>query len=334
MIDVSAARTTSIATLVPDLDALVANVMAEWHIPGLALAVLRRDAPPLLQAFGLTNIETGTRVETTTLFPIGSITKSFTATGLALLVDEGKLDRDVPVREILAEFKLKDPVANEKCTLRDLLTHRTGLPATIGFTRPAISTMPACWPRCVTSIRARSSAAPSKTRTSCIWWQAWWRSASPGNAGRTSLGPTSSTRSASRTTTSLEEMVSGHTNHAAPHMFQENVLSRMPVRPIHTRPSGSICASIANMASYLQFHLDPIADRGGLSCWRTLRPSSRRHRCSLGVPIFLRLAMCTTAWASRSRTIAASALSSMAVRGAATHATCACCRTAASALWC
>ena len=83
MIDVSAARTTSIATLVPDLDALVANVMAEWHIPGLALAVLRRDAPPLLQAFGLTNIETGTRVETTKLFPLESITKTFTATGLA-----------------------------------------------------------------------------------------------------------------------------------------------------------------------------------------------------------------------------------------------------------
>jgi hypothetical protein len=63
------------------------------------------------------------------------------------------------------------------------------------------------------------------------------------------------------TTTSLEEMVSEHTNHAAPHMFQENVVSRMPVRPINTRPGGSNCASIADMALY--FHLDPIADRGG-----------------------------------------------------------------------
>lgn len=87
MMDASA----PITTLVLDLDALAANVMAEWHIPGLALAVLRRDAPPLLQAFGFTDIEGRTRVETTTLFPIGSITKSFTATGLGLLVDEGKL---------------------------------------------------------------------------------------------------------------------------------------------------------------------------------------------------------------------------------------------------
>jgi hypothetical protein len=66
------------------------------------------------------------------------------------------------------------------------------------------------------------------------------------------------------TVTSLEDMVSGFTNHAAPHIFQDDALSRIPVRPIHTRPSGSICASIADMASFLQFHLAPTADRGGL----------------------------------------------------------------------
>jgi CubicO group peptidase (beta-lactamase class C family) len=158
MIDASA----PITTLDLDLDALAANVMAEWHIPGLALAVLRRDAPPLLQAFGFTDIESRTRVESTTLFPIGSITKSFTATGLGLLVDEGELGWDVPVREILAEFKLKDPVANEKCTLRDLLTHRTGLPRHDWVHTPGHLDNPACWQRCVTSIRARNSAAPSK----------------------------------------------------------------------------------------------------------------------------------------------------------------------------
>jgi CubicO group peptidase (beta-lactamase class C family) len=128
MAGLSTARGASITASFPDLQPVVTDVMAEWHIPGLALALVRQDAPPLLQAFGLRDIESGSSVETTTLFPIGSITKSFTATGLALLVDEGKLGWDVPVREILPEFKLKDPVASEKCTLRDLLTHRTGLP--------------------------------------------------------------------------------------------------------------------------------------------------------------------------------------------------------------
>jgi hypothetical protein len=59
-------------------------------------------------------------------------------------------------------------------------------------------------------------------------------------------------------------MVSHHTDHA-PHIFREDMLQRMSVRPIHTRPSGGICASIADMASYLQFHLDPITGRGGLT---------------------------------------------------------------------
>jgi CubicO group peptidase (beta-lactamase class C family) len=109
-------------------DALVAEVMAEWRIPGLAMAVVRRDEPPLLRCWGLRDIEAGAPVGPDTLFPICSVTKSFTATGLALLVDEGKLDWDTPVREMLPEFRLRDHVASEQATLRDLLTHRTGVP--------------------------------------------------------------------------------------------------------------------------------------------------------------------------------------------------------------
>lgn len=109
-------------------DALVAEVMAEWRIPGLAMAVVRRDEPPLLRCWGLRDIEAGAPVGPDTLFPICSVTKSFTATGLALLVDEGKLDWDTPVREMLPEFRLRDPVASEQATLRDLWTHRTGVP--------------------------------------------------------------------------------------------------------------------------------------------------------------------------------------------------------------
>ena len=63
-----------------------------------------------------------------TLFPIASISKSFTATGLGMLADAKKLDWDQPVREIVTEFALKDPVASDHATTRDLLMHRTGLP--------------------------------------------------------------------------------------------------------------------------------------------------------------------------------------------------------------
>jgi CubicO group peptidase (beta-lactamase class C family) len=91
-------------------------------------AVVQRETPPLLCCWGSRDIETGAPVGPDTLFPICSVTKSFTATGLALLVNEGKLDWNTPVREILPEFRLRDLVATEQATLRDLLTHRTGLP--------------------------------------------------------------------------------------------------------------------------------------------------------------------------------------------------------------
>jgi CubicO group peptidase (beta-lactamase class C family) len=196
MIDASA----PITTLDLDLDALAANVMAEWHIPGLALAVLRRDAPPLLQAFGFTDIESRTRVETATLFPIGSITKSFTATGLGLLVDEGKLGWEVPVREILAEFKLKDPVANEKCTLRDLLTHRIGLPRHDWVHTPGPldnAGILAALRHLDPSQEFRSAfQIPEPYVSGGRHGGGAHRRAAP---GRTSFGPPSSTRSASRT---------------------------------------------------------------------------------------------------------------------------------------
>lgn len=265
MTDSSVAPAAPITPLVPDLDAVISNVMAEWYIPGLALAVLRRDAPPLLQAFGLKDVASRTRVETTTLFPIGSITKSFTATGLALLVDEGRLAWDVPVREMLPEFRLKDPIANEKCTLRDLLVHRTGLPRHDWVHQPGHLDNAGM-------LAALRHLDPSKQFRSAFQYQNMMYLVAGMLAERiTGQRWEDFTRARildplgmADTTTSLEDMVAGHTDHAAPHMFQDDVLSRIPVRPIYTRPSGAICASIADMASYLQFHLDPIRNRGGL----------------------------------------------------------------------
>jgi CubicO group peptidase (beta-lactamase class C family) len=263
--DTSMAPAAPITTLVPDLDAVISNVMAEWHIPGLAVAVLRRDAPPLLQAVGLKDIDRGTPVDTSTLFPIGSITKCFTATALALLVDEGKLGWDVPVREILPGFRLKDPIASGSCTLRDLLTHRSGLPRhdwvhTSGHLDNA--GMLAALRHLDPSKEFRSTFQYQNMMylvagmmAECIAGQRW-----EDVTRARILAPLGM----AHTATSLEDMVSGHANHAAPHMVQDDVPSRIPVRAIHTRPSGSICASISDMASYLQFHLDPTRNQGGL----------------------------------------------------------------------
>ena len=67
----STAHDASITSCFPDLETVVTEVMAEWHIPGLALALVRQDAPPLLQVFGLRDIDSGMSVSNTTVFPIG-----------------------------------------------------------------------------------------------------------------------------------------------------------------------------------------------------------------------------------------------------------------------
>jgi CubicO group peptidase (beta-lactamase class C family) len=144
-------------------DELVAEVMAEWRIPGLAMAVVRKDEPPLLRCWGMRDIDNGAPVTSDTVFPICSITKSFTATALALLVDQGRIDWDAPVRAVLPEFQLRDPIATEQASLRDLLTHRTGLRCTTGCIRAAISTMRACSRHSATSNRASRSAARGST---------------------------------------------------------------------------------------------------------------------------------------------------------------------------
>ena len=80
------------------------------------------------RGFGLRDVEAELPVTPETLFAIGSATKAFTATVLATLADEGKLDWDEPVRTYLPDFRLYDEFASERVTPRDLVTHRSGLP--------------------------------------------------------------------------------------------------------------------------------------------------------------------------------------------------------------
>jgi CubicO group peptidase (beta-lactamase class C family) len=107
---------------------LVQTTMAEWKVPGVAVAVVKDGAVVFLEGYGLRDRARNLAVTPHTLFPIASCTKAFTTLGLALLVDEGRLEWDTPVRTYLPDFALHDPVAGERLTPRDLVTHRSGLP--------------------------------------------------------------------------------------------------------------------------------------------------------------------------------------------------------------
>jgi len=98
-------------------------------VPGAALVIVKDDRVVLLKGFGLRDAERGLPVTPDTLFGIGSATKTFTALAAVISADEGKLSLDDAPRKFLPYFKLRDRAANAKVTLRDLLSHRTGLEA-------------------------------------------------------------------------------------------------------------------------------------------------------------------------------------------------------------
>jgi CubicO group peptidase (beta-lactamase class C family) len=246
-------------------DELVAEVMAEWRIPGLAMAVVRRDEPPLLRCWGKRDIDAGAPVAPDTVFPICSVTKSFTATALALLVDEGQLDWDAPVRAVLPELRLRDPVATEQASLRDLLTHRTGLP------RHDLVHMDGHLDN-AGMLAALSHLEPSKP-----FRGAWQYSNIMYFVAGLVLERVSGERwddfigtrilrplGMERATTSLEDMLARHPARAVGYAALDGEPRRIPLRPIYARPAGSICDSIAEMAAWMRFHLDPVTGRDGL----------------------------------------------------------------------
>jgi CubicO group peptidase (beta-lactamase class C family) len=109
------------------LEAYVERSMAAAQVPGLAIAFVRLDEPPIAQGFGLRRLGRPERVDADTLFNIASLTKSFTAAAAGTLVDEGRLAWDDPVARWLPQVQFADPWLTRHVTVGDLLSHRTGL---------------------------------------------------------------------------------------------------------------------------------------------------------------------------------------------------------------
>jgi CubicO group peptidase (beta-lactamase class C family) len=110
-------------------DAYVTRSMVAWKVPGLAIAVVRNDSVVLAKGYGVRTLGRPDPVKPSTLFAIGSSSKAFTALVVAMLVDEGKLEWDDPATQHLPGFQMYDPYVTRELTVRDLLTHRSGLAA-------------------------------------------------------------------------------------------------------------------------------------------------------------------------------------------------------------
>ncbi len=111
------------------IDRAVQEIMGRIGIPGVALAVVRGDSVEHLRGYGVREVGTGEPVGAGTLFAIGSATKAFTATLVGMFEEEGRLEWDDPVVDHLPDFALSEPFPTATITLRDLLAHRSGLPA-------------------------------------------------------------------------------------------------------------------------------------------------------------------------------------------------------------
>lgn len=109
------------------LDAYVEGAMRTWQVPGLALAVVRNDSVIYARGYGVREAGRPERVDERTIFAIGSASKAFTAAAIAMLVDDKKVSLDANPSLYLPGFQLYDPYATRELTVRDLLSHRSGL---------------------------------------------------------------------------------------------------------------------------------------------------------------------------------------------------------------
>lgn len=103
------------------------QALSDFNIPGLAVVVVKDGKVLLAEGFGVRNIETAEPVNADTLFGVASHTKAFTAAAIAQLVEQGQLNWDDRVVQHIPEFALSDSSLSDRITVRDLLSHRTGL---------------------------------------------------------------------------------------------------------------------------------------------------------------------------------------------------------------
>ena len=109
------------------IDSLVAATMKAFEVPGIAVAVVKDGKIVHAKEYGVRWLVNNLPVDENTLFGIASNSNAFTSTALAMLIDQGKLTWDDRVTDHIPEFKMYDPYVTDAFTVRDLLTHRSGL---------------------------------------------------------------------------------------------------------------------------------------------------------------------------------------------------------------
>ncbi|MDN5283857.1 MAG: hypothetical protein JWR38_131 [Mucilaginibacter sp.] len=108
------------------LDLYISRALTNWRVPGIAVCIVKDNKIVLVKGYGIKELGLLNNVDVNTLFMIGSNTKAFTATAIAMLQTNNKLSLDDKVTKYIPEFKLENKLAGQEATIRDLLCHRLG----------------------------------------------------------------------------------------------------------------------------------------------------------------------------------------------------------------
>ena len=244
----------SLASLIPDIDRLAAEAMAVWKVPGAALAVVQDGKVVLARGYGQRDIEADLAVTPQTQFVICSITKSFTATAIALLHNEGVLDWTKPVREYLPEFRLSDPVATERVTIRDLLSHQSGLPRHDWIHVPGDLSPAEMLPLMRHLELSRDLRTAWQYNNLCYNAAGILIERLSGQSFEAFVRERLTDKLGMRVSFSLDELEAGP-EPAKPYMI--NVDTRLPALrlPIRTTAAGAMNTSVADLANWMRLHL-------------------------------------------------------------------------------
>ena len=124
--------------IIKDIDSYIQKVKDEWQLTGLAASFALDGDVIYYKAFGVKEKGGNEPIDVNTVFQIGSVSKSFTATVMASLVAEGKVKWEDTVANILPDFKMYDPWVTANMQVKDIMTHRSGLRGQAGTYIPNV----------------------------------------------------------------------------------------------------------------------------------------------------------------------------------------------------
>jgi CubicO group peptidase (beta-lactamase class C family) len=244
------------------LDQLMTEALRGWEVPGVAIGIVH-NGHVVIKGFGVRELGKKDPVTPDTVFPVASCTKSFTTTVMAMLVDDGKLGWDDPVRKHVDFFRLFDPLADANVTLRDLVAHRTG----VG--RHELLWYRAPW-GLEERIRKISKVRPARSFRSGLEYQSILFGTAGYAAGKAAgmswedlVRRRLLERLGMKHTTFTTQPAIDAPDHASPHQRSGEKTKVIPWYAIsEPDPAGSINSNVRDLVKFIQFQLDGGVWRG------------------------------------------------------------------------